>query len=571
MKQLTLLCLCIGTGLTMSAQQVTISSFSPLTGAIGTVVTINGSNFSTTPANNNVYFGAVKATVNTASATTLTAVVPAGANFDYITVAVNNTVAVSGKPFNVTYPEGGMDFTTTSFAARADFSGGGNLADGDFDGDGKIDVVYCNFAENRIFVHLNTGTASTLSFATPVYFTGGLVNVTGLEKADFNGDGKLDIVASTFTNGIYIYRNGSTPGNLFFFGPTAYTTGAYARRVTTADFDGDGKIDIVTSNQDDNTVSVFKNITTDPAVISFSPKVDYSVSSQPEHITTGDLDGDGKPDIAVACSGSNMVSVLRNTSTAGTISFAAKTDLSTGSFPWGVAIGDLDADNKPDLVVSNLGPNTLSVFKNNSAMGSLSFSSPLEFTTSSSPRGIKIGDLNADGKPDIAVACSFSSHNASVLKNTSTAGTISFASRLDYAVTAGASNLVLSDMNGDGLQDILVACTNNSNNFGILSFLKNQLSINTVSSLRENRIDITNSLELYPNPSSGWTFIKHPAVNKKGVQLTVTDINGKLIMKTDVKPQTVQTILNISQLQPGVYFVMWSNGNETGTLRLRKN
>ncbi|WP_407525438.1 T9SS type A sorting domain-containing protein [Lacibacter sp. MH-610] len=84
-------------------------------------------------------------------------------------------------------------------------------------------------------------------------------------------------------------------------------------------------------------------------------------------------------------------------------------------------------------------------------------------------------------------------------------------------------------------------------------------------------IDISGKLKVYPNPSSNWLFVTHPSVSKKGVQLTITDINGKLVMKTDIKPQTVQTILNISQLQAGVYFVSWNNGNETGTLRLRKN
>ncbi|XVJ67633.1 MAG: T9SS type A sorting domain-containing protein [Lacibacter sp.] len=84
-------------------------------------------------------------------------------------------------------------------------------------------------------------------------------------------------------------------------------------------------------------------------------------------------------------------------------------------------------------------------------------------------------------------------------------------------------------------------------------------------------IDVSSKLKVYPNPSNNWVFVTHPSVNKKGVQLTIADISGKLAMKTEVKPQTVQTILNISQLQPGVYFVTWSNGNETGTLKLRKN
>jgi len=84
-------------------------------------------------------------------------------------------------------------------------------------------------------------------------------------------------------------------------------------------------------------------------------------------------------------------------------------------------------------------------------------------------------------------------------------------------------------------------------------------------------IDITEQLKVYPNPGSNWVFISHPSVNNKGVQLLITDINGKPVLKTEVKAQTVQSILNISQLQPGMYFVIWSNGTEKGTVRLRKN
>ena len=63
-------------GFTYIAPPPTISSFSPTSGTIGTTVTITGTSFSTTPANNIVFFGAVKASVTAATATSLTVVVP---------------------------------------------------------------------------------------------------------------------------------------------------------------------------------------------------------------------------------------------------------------------------------------------------------------------------------------------------------------------------------------------------------------------------------------------------------------------------------------------------------------
>jgi FG-GAP-like repeat/Secretion system C-terminal sorting domain/IPT/TIG domain len=570
MKQLLLAILCLYNCNILTAQVPTINSFTPQTGAIGTVVTITGTNFSSTTTDNVVFFGSVKAAVTASTSTSITTIVPFGAGYQAISVAVNNLTAYSSKPFAVTYPDGGMDFTSTSFAAKTDYSGGGTVIDADWDNDGKIDIAYNIFSENRVFFYRNTTTGSNLTFTNFPDFFGGLVNVIGLAKGDFNGDGKLDLVAATpFSNAVYVFRNGSSAiGSIFFFGPTAFSTGSGPRKVAVADIDGDGKLDIISSNQDANSVSILRNTST-ATTISFETKVDITVATAPEDITAGDLDGDGKPEIAVAGSGAGVVSILRNTSTSGTISFAAKTDVTAGTGTWGVAIGDIDNDGKAEVLASNLGPNTISVFKNNSTVGSLSFDVATNFSTASSPRGIRLGDLNADGKPDIAAACYFSNSFVSVLKNTSTPGSISFASTINYTTSGGPSTVALADMNNDGLMDMMAGTSTNSAS-GVMSYFKNQLSINITSAVR-NTIDISSSIEIYPNPSSNWAFIKHPMINKKGAQLVVTDLNGKQVLKAEVKTQTVQSIININQLQPGVYFVTWSNGLETGTVRLRKN
>ena len=93
-----------------------ITSFSPSSGAAGTVVNISGLNFDPTPSNNIVYFGAVQAVVTAASATNLVVTVPVGATYAPITETVNGLTAYANQPFMPTFPGDGSGITTNSFA-----------------------------------------------------------------------------------------------------------------------------------------------------------------------------------------------------------------------------------------------------------------------------------------------------------------------------------------------------------------------------------------------------------------------------------------------------------------------
>ena len=94
------------------------------------------------------------------------------------------------------------------------------------------------------------------------------------------------------------------------------------------------------------------------------------------------------------------------------------------------------------------------------------------------------------------------------------------------------------------------------------SLIKNPFSTDTIRS--------TITIQLYPNPSSSWVFIKHPIVTTKLAQIVVSNFKGNVIQKINTKPQSQQTIINISHLPTGMYLITWVNGNETATARLNK-
>src|SRR5262249_22177746 len=116
--------------------------------------------------------------------------------------------------------------------------------------------------------------------------------------------------------------------------------------------------------------------------------------------------------------------------------FAAHVDLDTGTQPCSVAEGDLNGDGKPDFAVANRGTNNVSIFLNNTPAGASAptFAPKVDYPTGNAPISIAIGDLNGDGKPDFAIT-DFGSNQVSVLLNTTTIGamTPTFTDHADFS------------------------------------------------------------------------------------------------------------------------------------------
>ena len=315
---------------------------------------------------------------------------------------------------------------------------------GDLNGDGKPDFVVSNAGSNTVQVLLNTmpSRTSTPSLATQQTFSTG-TNPDSVAVRDVNGDGLPDlIVANKSSNTVSVLLNTTFAGASVpsFASQVTFATGTGPAAVVLGDVNGDGRPDLIVANSGSNTVSVLLNTTPAGAgVPSFATQVTFVTGTSPVSMVLGDVNGDGKPDLIVANEGSNTVSVLLNTTTPGAItpSFAAQQTFATGSNPDSVALGDINGDGQPDLVVANSGSNTVSVLLNTTTLGAStpSFASQQTFATGSNPAAVAVGDLNGDGKPDLAVANS-GDGTVSVLFDTTTPGSsvASFTAQQVFAV-----------------------------------------------------------------------------------------------------------------------------------------
>ena len=456
-----------------------IAGFSPLMAYPGATLTLTGTNFSSVASNNTVYFGAVQAAVLSSSVTNLVVTVPVGATFSPITETVGGLSAYANAPFLPTFFSSGT-FTNTSLGPQIVLpagSGPNKVVIADLDGDGKPDLIVGNDYGNTISLYRNISTNGFLtsaSFAPPVTLTtpSGSYSPFGLVVADVDGDGKLDIIISDFSQPLVsVYRNTCTPGNLSSNGfPTRvdFATGAGPQGVEVRDLDGDGKPDLLVANTGDGTVSIFRNtsvmgsLSTD----SFAPRVDLPTGAGCDHVAVADLDGDGKPDIVTANSSVSTLSVLRNLSAPGSLtvsSFAAAVNLPVLSDPVQLAIGDLDGDGKPDITVAFYLPQTtVSVLRNVGTAGSLDtnwFAPRIDFPLGGRGHTPALADLDGSGKPDLAVVTELNSL-LSIFRNVSTPGgftSSSLAPRIDFATGYNAWGVAIGDLDGDGRPDIVFA------------------------------------------------------------------------------------------------------------------
>lgn len=245
----------------------------------------------------------------------------------------------------------------------------------DLDLDGKPDLVITDQASNKVVVLRNTTSTAALNFAAPVYLNVPYAASTGgLVVKDLNDDGKPDIVVTQFNidgGGIFMGENTSSPGTISFSSFHQKNFPGSLANLQSADFNNDGKADIIATRFLSSDVAVLINESSRGGALTFASPVSIPTDIRPWGLDIGDMDGDGKEDILVATVGSDLaVNILSNNS-AGSLSFQ-KVRLPATYINRNIKSGDMDGDGKPDIIFASIDDDNngimsskISIFRNN--------------------------------------------------------------------------------------------------------------------------------------------------------------------------------------------------------------
>ena len=336
--------------------------------------------------------------------------------------------------------------------------GPGSIALVDVNHDGKLDILVANTESETLSVLLGDGKGHFVAAPGVPCATGKGPN--DIAVGDFNGDGNLDVViANTGTPYLTILlgdgKGGFKPSPHSPFDTASYP---HVHGVAVGDFNGDGKLDVVTDSWGHNQILMFLG---DGAGSLIIPGKIFNVGKHPyQRLRSADFNKDGKMDVVTTGIDQNAITVLLGDGRGG-FNEAHGSPFPAGEAPWAQVIDDINQDGNLDVAVIPYAPDVrdpkqvgLTVLLGD---GKGKFTtmrgSPFSLAGCVGPDRIAAGDLNGDGLRDIVVSCAQS--NSLVFFMGARDGGFQISSRSLKDV--GWSGLAVADLNGDGKDDVVVS------------------------------------------------------------------------------------------------------------------
>jgi len=259
---------------------------------------------------------------------------------------------------------------------------------------------------------------------------------------DVNGDGKLDLVSANGQDNTLTVLTNSGGG--IFVPASLVNVGSSPLWIIAANLNGDGRTELSCVNNGNNTISVLTNNGSGVFVASST----NAVGSDSRMVNAADVNGDGKLDLITINSGSGTFSVLTNNGVGGFTLASSPGGL--GGNPYSLAAADVNGDGSIDLICGNLNSSTLSILTNKGNGDFALSSSP---GVASGPFSITAADVNGDGKADL-ISANIYANSLSVLTNNGSGG---FALASLLSVGNYPSSVTAADINGDGKIDLIDA------------------------------------------------------------------------------------------------------------------
>jgi hypothetical protein len=313
-----------------------------------------------------------------------------------------------------------------------------------------------------------------------VTFTPKTASVAGtgpyaIALADINADGKLDIVTANYSTDSFSVLLGDNAGNFTLAATTPVTTCTTPNSLVVGDFNDDGKDDVLIGCWDSTTAAINLHLNTSTtSTVSFATAKIVTPPAQASYsLIRGHFDADAHLDFAFINYGASTANVvLLHGNGAG--AFSADAALSAGGAPTSPAVGRLNGDNIDDLVVHNYNDYTFTMFLSGGGIFAptrLAYDSgPAMTGTVAFGYDLRITDLNGDGLNDLVIAeATTSPGDVDVFINTGTAAAPAFpVSGSEFPVGDSPLALIVGDFTCDGKPDIVTSSAGTVNKLWVL-------------------------------------------------------------------------------------------------------